>query len=175
MFHLIPAPLHRSGLRLAHAARKLWWRVRRPRFSGVRVLALDADGGVLLIRHSYGSGKWMLPGGGLTRGEDALAGAARELFEETACRLAQPVLVEEVEEPLSGATNCVSVVAGWTADAPRPDAREVLEARFFALDRLPEAMPEDQRARLPRWITAAKAARQRDAGPPPSPPPAPTG
>ena len=75
MLHLIPAPAHRTVLRIAHGLRLRWWRMRKPRLAGCRVLALDREDRVLLVRHSYGSGKWMPPGGGLTRGEDALAAA----------------------------------------------------------------------------------------------------
>ena len=35
----LPAPLHRLGLRGAHAVRRLIWKVRRPVVEGVRVLA----------------------------------------------------------------------------------------------------------------------------------------
>ena len=36
MLHLIlPKPLHRAGLRLAHAVRKLWWATLRPRVDPV--------------------------------------------------------------------------------------------------------------------------------------------
>ena len=70
MLHLIPAPLHRALLRWAHRARKRWFRWARPRTGGVAVVGLDEGERVLLVRHSYGSGRWCLPGGGLRRGED---------------------------------------------------------------------------------------------------------
>jgi hypothetical protein len=42
---LLPPAPHRAALRQAHRLRKLWWRWRKPRIEGVRVLALDAAGG----------------------------------------------------------------------------------------------------------------------------------
>jgi 8-oxo-dGTP pyrophosphatase MutT (NUDIX family) len=173
MLHLIPAPLHRAGLRLAHALRKRWWRLARPRLRGCRVLAFDGEGRVLLVRHAYGSGKWMAPGGGLKRGEGQIAGAIRELGEETGCVLGNAREIVLAEEPLNGAVNAVHIVAGLTGDTPRPDGREVIEAAFFPVDDLPHPMPAPLRARLPEWITAAKAAHRGD-DPPPAPPPAPT-
>jgi ADP-ribose pyrophosphatase YjhB (NUDIX family) len=138
------------------------------------VLALDRQGRVLLIRHSYGSDRWMPPGGGMKRGEDARIAGARELLEETGCRLHGAVLVTCAEETMRGAHNTVHIIAGQTADTPRPDGREVLEAQFFALDALPDDLAPQFRERLGEWITAAKAARHQDAGEPPHPQ-APTG
>jgi 8-oxo-dGTP pyrophosphatase MutT (NUDIX family) len=47
------------------------------------VLVFDADGRVLLVRHTYGDRRrWELPGGWVQRGEDPAVAAARELAEE---------------------------------------------------------------------------------------------
>ena len=174
MLHLIPAPAHRTALRLAHRIRLRWWRLRKPRLTGCRVLAIDSEARVLLVRHSYGSGYWMPPGGGMAQGEDAVDAARRELLEETGCRLEWAARLDLVEEQLHGAGNSVHVVAGLTLDAPRPDRREIVEAAFFALHALPEPMTAQLRAQLPGWITAATAARPADAVPVPPAPPTPT-
>ena len=175
MLYLIPAPAHRTILRVAHRLRLRWWRMRRPRLAGCRVLALDGAGRVLLVRHSYGSGKWMPPGGGLGRGEDVLMAARRELLEETGCTLETAVLLELAEEALHGARNAVHVVAGLTRSTPLADGREIIEAAFFEFDALPVPMPDMFAARLPGWIKAATAAHRPDAAAlPASPPPAPT-
>jgi 8-oxo-dGTP pyrophosphatase MutT (NUDIX family) len=170
----LPAPLHRQAYRLAHAARKLWWRLRQPRVSGCRVLAFDEQGRVLLVRHSYGTGNWMAPGGGLRRGEDPVLAGLRELREECGCGLAGAWQVALVEEPLQGATNVVHVVAGRADGRPTPDGREVIEAAFFAPDALPEPMSSLLRRDLPGWLTAAKAGRPGARPLRPSPLPSPT-
>jgi 8-oxo-dGTP pyrophosphatase MutT (NUDIX family) len=175
MLHLIPAPLHRLAYRLAHGLRKIWWRARRPRVVGCRVLAFDKAGRVLLVRHSYGTGNWMAPGGGLRRGEDPLCAGARELREECSCELKDAWEVVLVEEPLQGATNQVHVLAGAVAGMPVPDGREVIEAAFFAPDALPARMSDLLRRDLPGWLKAAKAGRPAMHRSAPSPPPSPTG
>lgn len=157
MLHLIPAPAHRAAFRLAHALRKLWWRVLRPNLSGCRVIARDSGGRVLLVRHSYGTGRWMLPGGGLKRGEDALVAAAREFAEETGCTLDGPRLLAVTSEPLFGAANVVHIVAGGCTGTPRADGREIVAAAFFDPAALPVDTANGLRDALPGWLTAAGA------------------
>jgi len=152
MLHLIPAPLHRMALRLAHALRRHWWRLRRPRIFGCRVLALDEAGCVLLIRHSYGSNRWMPPGGGLGRKEDAVAAATRELREETACSLSEAREIAMYIEIRHGAENQIHVVAGRASGEAKADGREVVEARFFPLDRLPPDIAGNLLEEIPKWV-----------------------
>ncbi len=56
---------------------------------GVRSVAVDQRGRVMLVRHTYLAG-WWLPGGGVDRGETTGDAAARELFEETGLRPTAP-------------------------------------------------------------------------------------
>lgn len=152
MLHLIPRPLHRAALNAAHEARKVWWRLARPRVAGVRVVALDDRSRVLLVRHGYGTRHWMTPGGGLRRGEDPLAAGARELREECGCGLRDARLLAVVEEDLFGATNVVHVIGGRLDGTPQGDGREVLACALFAVDGLPPDLPERLRGPLPGWI-----------------------
>ena len=152
MLHLIPAPLHRALLRVAHCLRKVWWRVCEPDLEGCRVLVLDGEGRLLLVRHSYLPGKWMPPGGGLGRGEAPLAGARRELLEETGCGIVDARVLDCVRETLHGAGNMVHIVAGQTGDIPRPDMREIVEVHFFALDALPANLSAGLDEQIPCWV-----------------------
>ena len=43
---------------------------------------LRSDDAFVLVRHSYGDARWMLPGGRIRRGESALEAAAREMTQE---------------------------------------------------------------------------------------------
>lgn len=68
---------------------------------GVRTRVLIVcDDHVVVLRNWLGGGKWSLPGGGLHRNEIALAGAVREVREETGLELSAKNLV-----PLGPATS----------------------------------------------------------------------
>ena len=158
----LPAPLHIAGLRLAHALRRRWWRLARrlgrAPVRGCRVLVLDPEERVLLIRHSYGERHWTLPGGGLDRGEDVLEAAAREVREECGCRIAECLLLGQGPGPRDGLHE-VWLVAGWSADAAMADGREIAAAGFFALEALPEPLSPRLATNLADYLTRAKAAR----------------
>ena len=155
MLQLIPASLHRLALRAAHGVRRRWWRIARVQLEGCRVLAFDDAGRVLLIRHSYGSGNWLLPGGGIARGEAPLAAAMRELQEETALTLTDPRCLAVVDEPLYGTINRVHLFAGTGAGALRCDGREVIAARFFAPGDWPPGLSPKFARQLADWLALA--------------------
>lgn len=119
---------------------------------GVRVLALDDRGRVLLVRHSYGTRNWMPPGGGLEPGEDPIDTATRELLEEAGCRLCDARVVLTSDELLHGVPNTVSIVVGQVAGEVRIDRREIVEAAFFAPDALPHDMARPLRDHVGGWL-----------------------
>ncbi len=154
MLRLIPAPLHRVALRLAHAMRKRWWRWRRPELEAAAVLAFDLADRVLLVRLSYGSGMWTLPTGGVDRGETPEQAARRELREEAGCS-AQAMRALGVDEGmLHGATHRVHVFASSVREPVAADGREVIEARFFPLGALPDPVSGATVRRLEMWRRA---------------------
>lgn len=61
---------------------------------GVALILLDTEGNVLMGKRkgSHGAGCWSFPGGHLEPGEDPRLAAARELLEETALAVKDPML-----------------------------------------------------------------------------------
>ena len=152
MFHLIqslvPRALHRAALRIAHTVRHRWRRWRKVQLEGVSIIACNAAGNILLVRHAYGPDVWTLLGGGLKRGEDAVAAAVRETHEEVSAVLHDARLIGRVAESLSGSPHTAHVVTGWLQDVTEPDRREIAQARFFARDALPTRLSGLVAARL---------------------------
>lgn len=151
MLHLIPAPLHRWLYRVAYRARARWRRFSGRLSTGVSVIACDDEGRVLLVRHSYGSGRWTLPGGGRGRGENPEACVRREMREELGCALVDVALFEISHREIHGAPNRSHVFTARLDGEPRPDRREIVEAGWFALDALPADIVLASRRQLERY------------------------
>ena len=116
---------------------------------GVRGLVLDADGRVLLIRHTYVKG-WYMPGGGIERGETAEEALARELVEEAGVRLtARPRLVSFHSNHVRFPGDHVLIyrVEAW-APCPATSVGEIDEVAWFAPDALPHDITPSTRRRI---------------------------
>ncbi len=127
---------------------------------GVRGVVRDADGRVLLVRHTYLPG-WYLPGGGVDPGETAAAAIAREIAEETGVAVVGPPRLFGLY--LNRSASRRDHVALWVFDAdvgrptPRRAALEIAEVSFFALDALPDATTAATRRRLAEVFDGAGA------------------
>ena len=126
-----------------------WFRLTRGISLGVRALVRDEDGRILLIRHSYTPG-WLLPGGGVERGETAEAAVVRELREESGVvTLARPRLFGLYcnERQFSGDHVALYLVTAFRRE-PFTATAEILEARFFLAEELPETTTGGTRRRI---------------------------
>lgn len=141
-----------AALRVAMTAfqttRRAFWYVTRPDVRGVQAIALTAAGRVVLVKHRYARG-WHLPGGGQKRGEDARAGAMRELREEIG--LQSHGEVEAFGTFVYHPDYKRSAVAFFLVRdvVYRPSwSLEIEEVREFDLHRLPPDLTEIARQRL---------------------------
>jgi ADP-ribose pyrophosphatase YjhB (NUDIX family) len=123
---------------------------------GVRGVACDEAGRVLLVRHTYLPG-WHLPGGGVERGETAPCAIAREMAEEGG--------VESVGEPTifalysNHANYAGDHIALYRLNAWKPCAplrgNEIAERGFFPPDAPPAGTAPGTLRRLAEVFAAA--------------------
>ncbi|MBV7266144.1 NUDIX hydrolase [Erythrobacter ani] len=151
MIGLIPAPIHRAIMPLAHRIRHRWRKFKGRPIAGVSVVVTNLQGDVLLLRHSYGPKVWALPGGGLKTGEDPEDCARREVREELGIEVRALQQVAQLREVLSGSPHTAHIFAATCNSRPNPDRREVVEARFFPSHSLPEPLGKLTKARISAW------------------------
>jgi ADP-ribose pyrophosphatase YjhB (NUDIX family) len=136
-----------------------WFRLTRGMSLGVRALVRDENGRILLIRHSYAPG-WLLPGGGVERGETAEAALVRELHEETGVMaLGRPQLFGlYCNESQFRGDHVVLFLVSEFRRQPFTATSEILEARFFGCDELPETTTGGTKRRIVEVMTGAAPA-----------------
>jgi 8-oxo-dGTP pyrophosphatase MutT (NUDIX family) len=141
----------RLSLGAMMTAKALW----SPVALGVHALIVDADGKVLLARHSYMKG-WSLPGGGVGRGEPPLTALKRELREEIVTVVsAEPELVGMYSRRAGWATNVVLLYRLSNASVAFTPNFEVREIRFVDPLSPPPGTSAGTRRRLAEFASKA--------------------
>lgn len=138
--------LKRLFSRLLH----LWFRLIRPMTLGVRCVAFDDAGRVLLVRHRYTPG-WQFPGGGVDTGETLLAALRREIVEETGVQIVDTPKLHGIfhNVGVSKRDHVAVYVTRSIQVSPRPRTRlEISAADFFQLSDLPTDITEGTKRRL---------------------------
>lgn len=149
-----PERICNTAWRAAHRTRRLIWRIVQPTTMGVKVIARDPQGRVLLVKARYLE-QWTLPGGGVHKREMPEDAAAREPREETG-------FIAEVDELLllgvlssfkEGKSDYVAVFACEINRMlePTPGA-EIAEAAWFPADDVPTNTSERTRRRINEFL-----------------------
>ena len=133
-------------------------RMSRGMTLGVRGVATDGEGRVLLVKHTYLHG-WWLPGGGVDKGETTHAAVVRELREEAGLiARSKPRLISVHSNERFFPGDHVLVFAIDAFDmAERTSHGEIAEIGWFAPDALPEDATRATRDRLAEIFGGASA------------------
>ena len=137
--------------RIGHGIRRRWWKLARPTRVGVRALVLDAEGRVLLVRHTYDTG-WYLPGGGVRRGESLEEAVRRELAEEIDLAGGCLTVVSAYTNRAEGKADHVVVFActEWRRSEVLTSP-EIAEVGSFEPSKLPASTSPGTRRRVEEW------------------------
>lgn len=130
-----------------------WSRMSRSMTLGVRIIATNPQGEILLVKHTYLEG-WWLPGGGVDKGETTHAAAIRELREETG------LLAQGIPRLLSLHSNARFFpgdhVAVFHIDqfetTERTSHGEIADIGWFAPNNLPEQTTKATRSRIEEYM-----------------------
>ena len=117
---------------------QLYWIVFRPEIFGAKCV-IKSEGKILMIRASYGRGKWTFPGGTIEKGESPEQAVIREVEEEVGLKISQPRYLGNflsTWEHARDTIHCFSAEAD--TDILKVDLKEVRIAQWFSLGKLPE-------------------------------------
>ena len=125
---------------------RLLWLFNSKFMVSVAGIVKDQNGRVLLLRHRYWvADVWGFPGGIVRSGESLEAALAREVLEDTGLVISDLEFIKRV----SGYALRLEVIFRANVQLEeeleiRIQEEEILEARFFSLDDLPQNMLETQ-------------------------------
>lgn len=127
LWRLMPTALHVLAAKL------------HPRFgAGVAALIFDAQGRVLLFKHTYRKFQWGIPAGGLEFREDPAEAIVREFFEETGMQIKVEKLLTVVNAQEARYVTIIylcKIIGGEF----KPSF-EVSEIKYFAVNDLPKML-----------------------------------
>lgn len=137
-----------------------WHRQARGMTLGTRTLVFDRqESEILLIQHTYAHG-WMLPGGGVERGETIYQSAVREVFEEAGVVAGEePVLLGLCSNHEAFPGDHVAILRlgkfHWPGFKP---TGEIAQAKFFPVSGLPDGTTAGTRRRISEALEGRPAA-----------------
>ena len=163
--------IRRLHLLALHVYRQLPVRARRqvvrtivPGFTVGAMCCIErSDGQLLLVQLSYRR-RWGVPGGLLKRGEEPAAAARREVREEVGVEIVltgEPAVVVDAGARRVDLVYRARLAPGQDPERVRPGSPEIMGARWFPADDLPELQHETSGA----LVALARSARNPQAVP----------
>lgn len=115
----------------------LYWYIFRPYRPGAKTFIFYQDK-ILLARLGYAHKSWVLPGGGIDRGETPLQAAVREVKEEVGITISAPAFIGEQSNIRQYKKVTVFYFAAYVRSKDVViDGQEIKDATWFKLDSLP--------------------------------------
>jgi 8-oxo-dGTP pyrophosphatase MutT (NUDIX family) len=147
-----------SWLRMRIAVYLFLMGIKRRTTLGARIVLIDGEERVYLVRHSYAPG-WHFPGGGVEPGESSEAAAGRELGEESAYRLTvRPMLFGLYHNTTVTNRDYVALYISREFEEARPFAPnlEIAEFGWFFWRELPADVASSTQRRVAEIFEGAE-------------------
>jgi 8-oxo-dGTP diphosphatase len=109
---------------------------------GAAAFIADAEGRVLLVKHTYGQLNWELPGGGGEVGESPVETAVREVQEETGLTVVAQHMTGSYYTPENEMCHFVFRCERVEEAVPCPDLTEISECGFWPVNALPRPISD---------------------------------
>ncbi|MGI9606998.1 MAG: NUDIX domain-containing protein [Acidimicrobiales bacterium] len=141
----LPRPAMRLFRALPEPVRQRAVRTIAPSYTlGAQARIVRDDGRILLVKPAY-RWRWGMPGGLLDAGESPEDAVRREAIEETGIEIeltSDPLVLVETTMQRVNFIYEARPAPGIDPDSIRAQAAEILEIGWFALDDLPETIPD---------------------------------
>lgn len=127
---------------------------------GTRTLVLRGNSEILLVRHTYAPG-WLLPGGGVERRETIYEAAVREVREEAYVTAEEEPELHGVflnDKNFLGDHVACFILRKFSVAPFRPNL-EIIEAKFFPVDELPDGATAGTVRRIDEVVRGAMPGR----------------
>ncbi len=123
-----------------NSIRKLYWFLFRPHTQGVKVVIFH-DNDVFLIKNSYGSYSWTLPGGNIEKNETPESAAIREVKEEIGINLNEVHLIKKQFSDREYKKDTIFIFKSETNTIDYSiDKNEIKDAGWFHMHSLPDEL-----------------------------------
>lgn len=124
---------------------------------GAAAVVIGDEGGVLLVKQTYGRLNWELPGGAAEAGESPDETVLREVREETGLVVAALHLTGYYYDAQAECLHFVFLCEVADGDAtPRPDLAEVSECRYWPPAALPRPISDFTMRRIQDAVAGVK-------------------
>lgn len=134
------------ALRAASIARAVVLRVVPLRLRAVKAVVRRPSGEVLLVRHSYGDGSWMMPGGLVRWREPPARAVAREMYEELGIAAVEWRKLADYSQRIGLTRQSVAVFGTTLQGVDISPNHEIADWSFFTVDEpLTSASPATRR------------------------------
>lgn len=116
---------------------KLYWFIFRPTLKGVKCI-IENNGKFLLVKINYAHHRWIIPGGGVNKGESSLDAAIRETKEEVGLDVKDLIYVGSYESTKDYKQNTVEIFFCKSSIVEtRIDPIEIEKAEWFTRSEFP--------------------------------------